>query len=47
LKEKFSYGKRFEKLISGIVRVYVGPDLNKIPLELIVDEWDQILGQVL
>ena len=47
LKEKFSYGKRFEKLVSGIVRVYVGPDPNKIPLELIVDEWDQILGQVL
>ncbi len=47
LKEKFSYGKRFEKLVSGIVRVFVGPDSNKIPLELIVNEWDQILGQVL
>jgi hypothetical protein len=43
LKEKFSYGKSFEKQVSDIVRVYVGPDPNKIPLELIVDDWNQIL----
>jgi hypothetical protein len=44
LKEKFNYGKRFEKLVSDIVRVYVGPDPNEIPLELIVDKWDQIIN---
>ncbi len=43
LKENISYGKILEKLVSGIVRVYVGPDPNKIHLELIVDKWDQIL----
>jgi hypothetical protein len=47
LKEKFSYGKRFEKLVSDVVRVYVGSDSNKIPLELIVDEWDQIINNQL
>jgi hypothetical protein len=44
LKEKFSYGKRFEKLVSDIIRVYVGPDPYKILLELIVDDRNQILG---
>ncbi len=44
LEEKFSYGKRFEKLVNDIVRVYVCSDPNKIPLELIVDEWDQIIN---
>ncbi len=47
LKENISYGKILEKLVSGIVRVCVGPDPNKIHSELIVDKWDQILGQIL
>jgi hypothetical protein len=44
LKEKFSYWKRFEKLVIDIVRVYVGSDPNKILLEMIVDEWGQIIN---
>jgi hypothetical protein len=43
LKEKFSYGKVFQKLISDIVRVYPGPNDNIAPLELVEDDWDRIV----
>ena len=45
LKEKSSYGKRFEKLVSDIVRVYGGPDPNKQSLNLIFDDWENIIGK--
>jgi hypothetical protein len=46
LKEKYSYGEVYEKLVSDIGRVYVGPDPNKRPLELVVDGWGEITRQV-
>jgi hypothetical protein len=43
LKEKFSYGKVFQKLVSDIVRIYPGPNDNIAPLELVKDDWDRIV----
>ena len=37
LKERSSYGKQVQKLISDIARVYVSLDPSKISLELLVD----------
>jgi hypothetical protein len=42
LKEKFSYGKVFEKLVSDITRVYTGPNPQNPPLELVEDDWDNV-----
>jgi hypothetical protein len=42
LKEKFSYGKVFEKLVKDIVRVYPGPNERIVAIELTEDDWDNI-----
>ncbi len=42
LKEKFSYGRIFEKLVTDIIRVYPGPNPQNLPLELLEDDWDNI-----
>jgi hypothetical protein len=43
LNEKYSYGEVYKKLVSDIVRVYVGPDPNRRPLELVIDDWDEVI----
>ncbi len=42
LKEKFSYGRIFEKSVTDIIRVYPGPNPQNPPLELLEDDWDNI-----
>jgi hypothetical protein len=41
----FLYGLVYKKLVSGIVRVYVGSDPNET-IRAVFDDWGEIIQQV-